>query len=232
MTSPNHRLYSNEGHNVNVTKSVPSMSSINLTYRGTSSSHRHYQVVSCHLWDVFPFLLEGYTQLDIVHRMWMSATNRLIKDVPSVSYWGQIQGICWKIKHTDVFCRNSLHTSAVCNCRAEKWSIQVTNNGMQLCAMSMGYAHPNQHASPPPPPPPSTTTPRVPPCVRYDGDVSIPLPWAAPCTDTAHLLCEAGNVTEEDIPPWTSCQIRKIVGCACTGNAGNVFPRHRLQRKP
>ena len=23
---------------------------------------------------------------------------------------------------------------------------------------------------------------------------------------------------------WASCQIRKIAGCACTGNAGNVFP--------
>ena len=30
---------------------------------------------------------------------------------------------------------------------------------------------------------------------------------------------------------WASCQIRKITGCACTGNAGNVFPRGRLQRK-
>ena len=24
--------------------------------------------------------------------------------------------------------------------------------------------------------------------------------------------------------PWTSYQMRKIAGCACTGNAGNVFP--------
>ena len=24
--------------------------------------------------------------------------------------------------------------------------------------------------------------------------------------------------------PWASCQIRKIAGCACTGNAGIVFP--------
>ena len=24
--------------------------------------------------------------------------------------------------------------------------------------------------------------------------------------------------------PWTSYQIRKIAGCACAGNAGNVFP--------
>ena len=31
---------------------------------------------------------------------------------------------------------------------------------------------------------------------------------------------------------WVSYQIRKIAGCACAGNAGNVFPRHRFQRKP
>ena len=31
---------------------------------------------------------------------------------------------------------------------------------------------------------------------------------------------------------WASYQIRKIAGCACAGNAGNVFPRRRLQRKP
>ena len=24
--------------------------------------------------------------------------------------------------------------------------------------------------------------------------------------------------------PWASCQIRKTAGCACAGNAGNVFP--------
>ena len=33
-----------------------------------------------------------------------------------------------------------------------------------------------------------------------------------------------------DIPTWASCQIRKIAGCACAGNAGNVSPK-RLQRK-
>ena len=31
---------------------------------------------------------------------------------------------------------------------------------------------------------------------------------------------------------WASYQIRKIAGCACAGNAGNVFPRRRIQRKP
>ena len=30
---------------------------------------------------------------------------------------------------------------------------------------------------------------------------------------------------------WTSYQICKIAGCACAGNAGNVFPRRRFQRK-
>ena len=32
--------------------------------------------------------------------------------------------------------------------------------------------------------------------------------------------------------PWAYCQICKIAGCACAGNAGNVFPRRRFQRKP
>ena len=31
---------------------------------------------------------------------------------------------------------------------------------------------------------------------------------------------------------WASCQIRKIAGCACAGNAGNVFPRHRGSSDP
>ena len=28
--------------------------------------------------------------------------------------------------------------------------------------------------------------------------------------------------------PWTSCQTRTIKGCACAGNAGNVFPPPRV----
>ena len=33
--------------------------------------------------------------------------------------------------------------------------------------------------------------------------------------------------------PWgMMCHIRKIAGCACAGNAGNVFPRRRFQKKP
>ena len=31
---------------------------------------------------------------------------------------------------------------------------------------------------------------------------------------------------------WASYQIRKIAGCACAGNAGNVSPRRQFQRKP
>ena len=32
--------------------------------------------------------------------------------------------------------------------------------------------------------------------------------------------------------PWASYQIRKIAGCACAGNAGNVFSRHRVLAIP
>ena len=32
--------------------------------------------------------------------------------------------------------------------------------------------------------------------------------------------------------PWASYQIRKIAGCACAGNAGNVFPCRRFQGNP
>ena len=35
-----------------------------------------------------------------------------------------------------------------------------------------------------------------------------------------------------ELTQWASCQIRKIAGCACAGNAGNVSPRCRFQRKP
>ena len=31
---------------------------------------------------------------------------------------------------------------------------------------------------------------------------------------------------------WASYQIRKIAGCACAGNAGNISPHHWFQRKP
>ena len=39
-------------------------------------------------------------------------------------------------------------------------------------------------------------------------------------------------VLEHSFGKWASYQIRKIAGCACAGNAGNVFPRRRFQRKP
>ena len=47
-------------------------------------------------------------------------------------------------------------------------------------------------------------------------------------------------LSHQSLPPnhflwkwtWASYQIRKIAGCACAGNAGNVFPRRRFQRKP
>ena len=39
------------------------------------------------------------------------------------------------------------------------------------------------------------------------------------------------SFTNPHLKLWASCQIRKITGCACARNAGNVFPRDRLQRK-
>ena len=36
----------------------------------------------------------------------------------------------------------------------------------------------------------------------------------------------------EQCVQWASYQIRKIAGCACAGNTGNVFPRRQFQRKP
>ena len=41
-----------------------------------------------------------------------------------------------------------------------------------------------------------------------------------------------GNENERRMEAWASYQIRNIAGCPCAGNAGNVFPRCRLQRKP
>ena len=32
------------------------------------------------------------------------------------------------------------------------------------------------------------------------------------------------------LKPWASCQMREITGCACAGNAGNVFPATAGQR--
>ena len=43
--------------------------------------------------------------------------------------------------------------------------------------------------------------------------------------------CMRGTTTHW-CPQWASYQIRNIAGCACAGNAGNVFPRRRFQRKP
>ena len=49
-----------------------------------------------------------------------------------------------------------------------------------------------------------------------------------------HLItdCISGPDTIILLLQWVSYQIRKIAGCACAGNAGNVSPRRRFQRKP
>ena len=48
---------------------------------------------------------------------------------------------------------------------------------------------------------------------------------------SASTWCEKSNVWAT-VSAWASYQIRKIAGCACTGNAGERFLCHRLQRKP
>ena len=44
---------------------------------------------------------------------------------------------------------------------------------------------------------------------------------------TTHFYTQSSH-----FKPWASYQIRKIAGCACAGNARNVFPRRRFQKKP
>ena len=44
--------------------------------------------------------------------------------------------------------------------------------------------------------------------------------------------CECVITMAAHNAPWASNQIRKIAGCACAGNAGNVFPCRRFQGNP
>ena len=37
-------------------------------------------------------------------------------------------------------------------------------------------------------------------------------------------------ITDVVLSQWVSCQVRKIAGCACAGNAGNVFPTTNFKR--
>ena len=48
-----------------------------------------------------------------------------------------------------------------------------------------------------------------------------------------HTILFIKSVRSKELQvPWASYQIREIAGCACAGNAGNVFPCRRFQRKP
>ena len=69
------------------------------------------------------------------------------------------------------------------------------------------------------------------------GDLSISIKLFIFLWKFLHLLrfCHVSRKSSQWLghgSPWASCQIRKIAGCACAGNAGNVFPRRRFQRKP
>ena len=54
--------------------------------------------------------------------------------------------------------------------------------------------------------------------------------WPHSSQHPAHI--HPMNYEQHQIIPWASYQIRKIAGCACAGNVGNVSPRRRFQRKP
>ena len=46
--------------------------------------------------------------------------------------------------------------------------------------------------------------------------------WRIILLDGGKCWCNVDiRITSE---PWASCQIREMAGCACAGNAGNVFP--------
>ena len=52
------------------------------------------------------------------------------------------------------------------------------------------------------------------------------------CTHVDQWVVITNHETPIEVRAWASYQIRKVAGCACAGNAGNVFPRRRLQKKP
>ena len=81
-----------------------------------------------------------------------------------------------------------------------------------------------------------TSPPLVRPWWRHLRTVFTPMPrdsracWIAMMTWLTHWK-QARKYCYFKLP-WASCQIRKIAGSACAGNAGNVSPHRRLQRKP
>ena len=54
--------------------------------------------------------------------------------------------------------------------------------------------------------------------------------WMVPAflTKMSKMYCVPKKLTT----PWACYQISKMAVCACTGNAGNIFPHHRLQTNP
>ena len=67
------------------------------------------------------------------------------------------------------------------------------------------------------------------------------LKWLNDCKTYQQCVCVFGSSKHTEcnkprrvanVQSWVSYQISKIADCACAGNAGNVFPRRRFQRKP
>ena len=49
---------------------------------------------------------------------------------------------------------------------------------------------------------------------------------------TLHWIFDGRHIRCVITAQWASYQMRKLAGCACAGNTGNVSPRRRFQQKP
>ena len=71
--------------------------------------------------------------------------------------------------------------------------------------------------------------------------ISEKITWSPACFDIRGFTVMGFGIlkpvvtdtsVKREMYPWASYQIHKIAGCACAGNAGNVFPGRRFKRKP
>ena len=112
--------------------------------------------------------------------------------------------------------------------------MQRTRSVMCVCVITMCVISGPAHAQNPSGP--TTFPPEPSPCCNanlLDSDGRVLLERGTIITPTTAVF----NIIKVRVSgtiqcnTWASYQIRKIAGCACTGNAGNGFPRRRFQRK-
>ena len=134
--------------------------------------------------------------------------NCPIKQAPDVFCWGQIRGMCWPIKHTDVFSSvNAPHAWTTWHCCAGKWCC----SGQPRAGRSDTVSHRDiwQHSnyqqwhavahdihgiiSP------KSGCHRVPPCIRWWHQHSIRLCDATHAA--THLFCEVAVIGKQGWGP-------------------------------